>query len=81
MRTSAGIETLLALADQLEQIAGDDPRTLFTLGLSLAEGRQYARAVQLFERTNTLVRTLLKCSITWALRSTTWIDLMRRHRL
>jgi Flp pilus assembly protein TadD len=42
------------LANRLEQLAGDDPKALFTLGLSLAEAHQYADAVRLFQRTSEL---------------------------
>jgi Flp pilus assembly protein TadD len=42
------------LAQEIEQAAGDDPRVLFTLGLQLAEGNDYERAVRLFERTDRL---------------------------
>lgn len=42
------------LADSIERNASDDPRILFSLGLSLAEAREYKRAALLFERTNAL---------------------------
>jgi Flp pilus assembly protein TadD len=38
----------------LEKAAGQDPRMLFTVGLRLAEAREYADAVRLFQRTNEL---------------------------
>jgi tetratricopeptide (TPR) repeat protein len=44
----------LALAHQLESVAGNDPKTLFTLALSLAEGREYTEAVRLFQKTDEL---------------------------
>ena len=43
------------LANQLEQLAGNDPQSSFsTLGLSLAEAHEYTGAVRLFQRTNEL---------------------------
>jgi len=44
----------LALSQCLEEISANDPKTLFTLALSLAEAHEYAEAVRLFERTNEL---------------------------
>ncbi len=44
----------LELSRSVEQSAGSDPRTMFTLALSLAEAREYAEAVRLFKRTNDL---------------------------
>lgn len=43
----------LELSRSVEQ-AGNDPRTLFTLALSLAEAHEYAEAVRIFKRTNEL---------------------------
>jgi tetratricopeptide (TPR) repeat protein len=43
-----------ALADSIEQLANDDARKLFTLALSLADGREYERAIRVFERVNAL---------------------------
>ncbi len=44
----------ITLSDWLEPLAGNDPRTLFTLALSLAEAHEYPRAIHFFERTNKL---------------------------
>ena len=44
----------LALSRCLEEIGANDPKTLFTLALSLAEAHEYAEAVRLFQRTNEL---------------------------
>jgi tetratricopeptide (TPR) repeat protein len=44
----------LDLADQIEKLAGDEPRALYTLGLQFAEAQQYDRAAKLFMRTNDL---------------------------
>jgi Flp pilus assembly protein TadD len=44
----------LELSRSVEQTAGPDPKTLFTLALSLAETREYPEAVRLFQRTNEL---------------------------
>ena len=44
----------LELSRSVEQAAGSEPRTLFTLALSLAEAHEYAEAVRLFKRTNDL---------------------------
>src|SRR6202008_4924665 len=42
------------LSRQIEELAKADPKTLFTLALSLAEAHEYEEAVRLFKRTNEL---------------------------
>jgi tetratricopeptide (TPR) repeat protein len=49
-RTKDAVE----LADQIQALANDDPRVLYTLGLQFAEAQQYERAAILFQRTNAL---------------------------
>jgi len=69
-----------ALADHLEKW----PATILALCsllLSLAEAHQYARAIELFERTNKLHLKRSRFYITWESPSTMPIVLTRRHKL
>ena len=50
----------LELSRRVEQAAGAEPKTLFTLALSLAEAHEYDEAVRLFKRTNELLTANLR---------------------
>jgi Flp pilus assembly protein TadD len=44
----------LPLANEIQQLAKDDARVLYTLGLQFAEAQEYEGAVTLFEKTNAI---------------------------